>query len=90
MHIVTYVKIHSDEEEIKLEGVFFGGCGTKDEAETIAQECAKSVRGGTILPVITDLEDKSVVDVMYEVEEKYDRKVRDMQEIHRICARKKR
>jgi len=74
-YIVAYAKIvESKENGINLDGVFFGGIGSsKAEADKIARDCVNSIRGGTILPKIKQLNGKNqVVDALYDLADNFE------------------
>lgn len=73
--LVAYAKIQCDKDaDIALQGVYFGGMGdTPEEAEGIARDCVNTVRGGTILPKIIQLDCKhSVIDGLLDAMEKFE------------------
>lgn len=73
--LVAYAKIQCDKDsDIALQGVYFGGMGdSPEEAEGIARECVNTIRGGTVLPKIIQIDDKhSVIDGLLDAMEKFE------------------
>jgi len=73
--LVAYARIQSDKDaEIALQGVYFGGVGeTPEEAERIARECVNTIKGGTILPKIIQLDEtNTVIDGLLDAMEKFE------------------
>lgn len=89
LYVVAYAKITVDKREgITLQGVYFGGLGTFDEAETIARECVDTIRGGTILPRIVKLdEDNLIVEALQDAQEKFEKVVENMSSADEIVNR---
>jgi 3-deoxy-D-arabino-heptulosonate 7-phosphate (DAHP) synthase len=91
-YIVAYARIVTDKNDnIILHGVYFGGIeNTMEEAEQIARECVNTIRGGIILPRVIKLEDNlSIVDALYDAEDKFERIVKNMVESNEIMNRNK-
>jgi len=42
--------VEDKEEGIYLDGIYYGGMGSQDEAETITRRCVNEVKGGIIVP----------------------------------------
>ena len=89
LHVVAYAKITVDKREgISLQGVYFGGMGTFQEAEVIARECVDTIRGGTILPRIVKLdEDNLIVEALQDAQEKFEKIVQNMSASDEIVNR---
>jgi len=88
-YVVAYAKIISDKQGIHLNGVFFGGIGsTPEEAHDIARECVNTIRGGTILPKVIQVQEKhQVLDALYEAADKFESTTLQMQEANKIITR---
>jgi hypothetical protein len=73
-YLVAYARIQSDKDSpITLQGVFFGGIGSSvTEADTIARECVNTIKGGTILPKVLNLDNTTVIDAMLDAMEKFE------------------
>ena len=94
--LVTYGKVVDDKVEgIYLAGVYFGGVGeTHEYAADIARRCVNSIRGGTIIPKILQMESpNSLLDTMAQARRKFEELERRMIEAEDIMgsniARKK-
>tara|TARA_R110000751_G_scaffold112718_2_gene211703 strand:- start:612 stop:914 length:303 start_codon:yes stop_codon:yes gene_type:complete len=88
-YVVAYAKITTDKEGIHLSGVFFGGIGDSPEkAHEIARECVNTIRGGTILPRVIQIQDKhQVLEALYEASDKFESTTLQMQEANKILVK---
>jgi hypothetical protein len=88
-YVVAYAKIVTDKQGIHLNGVFFGGIGdTPEQAHDIARECVNTIRGGTILPRVIQIQEKyKVLDALYEAADKFESTTLQMQEANKIITR---
>jgi hypothetical protein len=88
-YVVAYAKIVTDKQGIHLSGVFFGGIGdTPQEAHEIARKCVNTIRGGTILPRVIQIQEKyKVLDALYEASDKFESTTLQMQEANKIITR---
>lgn len=89
-YVVAYAKIADDpKQHVILQGVYFGGVGdSPDEAQSLARNCVNSVRGGTILPRVIELDGSGkLLDAMYEATEQFEKIVARMVEADEIITR---
>ncbi len=94
-YVVAYAKIITDKEKekgISLGGVYFGGVGdTFEDAEKIARECVNTIKGGVILPkVVKMISSETIIDALYDAEERFEKLINGMMETEEIINRNKR
>lgn len=90
VYCISFAKISLDKEDgVELIGVFFGGISsTEQDAERIASECVNSTKGCTVIPSILPLkEDHTILDIMDEAYERFEKKIIQMQEAYSILNR---
>lgn len=89
--LVVFAKFTESKNDITLEGVFFGGISPCfDEAKLIARECVNTIKGGTINSKVYELTDgMTVIDVMYEAADTYEKIVNMMIEANSTIGKYK-
>lgn len=81
MFVVFYAKAVDDKQEgIYISDIYFGGVGeTMVEATKVAKDCVNTIKGGTILPKISELVgDCQLIPVMKSVIAKFRKLEREM------------
>ena len=87
-YLVAYAKVIIEKEDIKLQGVYYGGMGeTREEAEFLAKDCVNNIKGGTIMPRIVPLDNYDFIDAMYDITDRFERIVNDMVEMNKTLLR---
>lgn len=89
--VVTFAKFTVDKDNgIVLQGVFLGGLeDTSEAAENLARDCVNTVRGGVIMPKVSELEDENtVIDALYDATEKFEKIVLNMVDANDIINRR--
>lgn len=90
--IIAYAKVILNKETgIITHSVYFGGIShTEEKANEAARECINTIKGGTIIPKIFRIaESTTIVDALYDAEEKFEMIVKRMQEANSIIKRDK-
>jgi len=88
-YIVSYAKITIDKDDIQLQGVYFGGyCLSHDEAIACSKLCSHNTKGNMVLTTIYKVEDKSIIDALYDCYEKFEKSWHEMCETNTILRQK--
>lgn len=82
MYLVAYAKLLMERDTIEMVNVYYGGMAPdKEAADALARRCANEVRGAITLPRVVVLEDNvSIIDVLYELADNFDKKVSAMRD----------
>lgn len=86
-YCISFAKVALDKNNgISLIGIFFGGVTTdEDEAAKLATHCVDTIKGYTILPMISEIDGpESLLDILDDATEKFEKKIKQMQEAYVI------
>lgn len=64
--LIAYVKITENKfDGLVLDGIYFGGVAKSvDRGEEIAKECANTIKGGTIIPKLFEIQNNDFVQAL--------------------------
>jgi hypothetical protein len=85
LYLVSYVHIQIENQDSYTDfSLYFAGLvDSKEEAEVLARACSLNLKNGTIIPKILSFDsDMSLIDMMYDASEKFQKILLQMREMH--------